>query len=39
MADGRGYLGLEVLAKSRLVLMTADQPKEESTDTIGAISA
>jgi putative transposase len=38
-ADGRRYLGLEVLAKSRLTLLTTDQPKEEPTTAIGAISA
>jgi putative transposase len=37
-ADGRRYLGLDVLAKSRLTLITTDQP-EEDTDTAGAISA
>ena len=36
-ADGRRYLGLDILAKSRLVLITTD--KEEPTQTIGAISA
>ena len=36
-ADGRRYLGLDVLAKSRLVLITTD--KEEATEPIGAISA
>ncbi|MGH3334045.1 MAG: transposase, partial [Nocardioidaceae bacterium] len=39
-ADGRRYLGLEALAKSRLTLITTDSPKkEEATDTTGAISA
>jgi putative transposase len=36
-ADGRRYLGLDILARSRLVLITND--KEETTQTIGAISA
>ncbi len=36
-ADGRRYLGLDILAKSRLALITTD--KEETTQTIGAISA
>ncbi len=35
-ADGRRYLGLDSLAKSRLVLIATD--KEGTTDTIGAIS-
>ena len=39
-ADGRRYLGLEALAKSRLTLITTDSPKkEDATDTTGAISA
>jgi putative transposase len=39
-ADGRRYLGLEVLGRSRLVLVSTDtQEKEDPTDTIGAISA
>ena len=40
-ADGRRYLGLEVLAKSRLVLITTDTNDKEHTrhDTLGAISA
>jgi putative transposase len=40
-ADGRRYLGLEVLNRSRLVLITTDtdHDKEETTDTVGAISA
>ncbi|MFT4084710.1 MAG: transposase, partial [Nocardioides sp.] len=37
-ADGRRYLGLDVLAKSRLTLITTNQP-EENTTTAGAISA
>lgn len=36
-ADGRRYVGLDILAKSRLVLITAD--KDDTTETIGAISA
>ena len=36
-ADGRRYLGLDILAKSRLVLITTD--KEEPIETIGATSA
>jgi transposase-like protein len=36
-ADGRRYLGLDILARSRLVLITND--KEETTQPIGAISA
>ena len=38
-ADGRRYLGLEVLGKSRLVLITTDSNDTEDTDTAGAISA
>jgi transposase-like protein len=38
-ADGRRYLGLEVLAKSRLVLITNDPTAEEAPEPIGAISA
>lgn len=39
-ADGRRYLGLDVLGRSRLVLVSTDtQEKEEPTDTVGAISA
>ena len=39
-ADGRRYLGLEALGRSRLVLVSTDtQEKEEPTDTVGAISA
>ena len=37
-ADGRRYLGLDVLAKSRLTLITSNDP-EEDTITAGAISA
>ncbi len=37
-ADGRRYLGLEVLAKARLVLITTDN-NQEAPDNIGAISA
>jgi putative transposase len=36
-ADGRRYLGLDILAKSRLVLITTE--KDEATETIGAICA
>jgi putative transposase len=36
-ADGRRYLGLEVVAKSRLTLITTDP--EEDTPPAGAISA
>jgi transposase-like protein len=40
-ADGRRYLGLEVLAKSRLALITTDtsDQKEEPTNTLSALSA
>jgi transposase-like protein len=41
-ADGRRYLGLEVLAKSRLVLITTDtgdDNRKEDTEPAGAISA
>jgi putative transposase len=40
-ADGRRYLGLEVLNRSRLVLITTDTEHEEedSTDPVSAISA
>ncbi len=38
-ADGRRYLGLEVLAKARLTLITTATDKETNTDTVGAISA
>ena len=38
-ADGRRYLGLEILGRSRLVLVTDTQEKEDPTDTVGAISA
>lgn len=39
-ADGRRYLGLEVLGRSRLALVSTDtQEKEKATDTVGAISA
>jgi putative transposase len=39
--DGRRYLGLVVLNRSRLVLSTTDtdNDKEGATDTVGAISA
>jgi hypothetical protein len=36
-ADGRRYLGLEVLTKSHLVLITTETAKEDTT--LGAISA
>jgi len=39
-ADGRRYLGLDVLNRSRLVLITTDtDDQKEDTTTIGAISA
>jgi len=38
-ADGRRYLGLDVLAKSRLTLITTETDKEANTDVVGAISA
>lgn len=38
-ADGRRYLGLDVLAKSRLTLITTATDKEANTDVLGAISA
>jgi hypothetical protein len=39
-ADGRRYLGLEVLTKSRLTLLATTPTEEEtSTEMIGAISA
>jgi mutator family transposase len=38
-ADGRRFLGLEVLAKSRLTLLTTPTDKETNTDIVGAISA
>ena len=37
-ADGRRYLGLDVLAKSRLTLITTETTEEEATTT-SAISA
>src|SRR5215213_5646539 len=37
-ADGRRYLGLDVLAKSRLTLITTDTTNEEDTNTASAIS-
>src|SRR4051794_11219310 len=37
-ADGRRYLGLEVLAKARLVLITSETDREEH-ENFGAISA
>jgi transposase-like protein len=39
LADGRRYLGLEVLNRSRLALITNPTPKETNNPTIGAISA
>jgi transposase-like protein len=40
-ADGRRYLGLDILQRSRLILITTehDNNTEEATDTAGAISA
>ncbi len=40
-ADGRRYLGLDILQRSRLILITTehDNKTEEATDTAGAISA
>jgi putative transposase len=38
-ADGRRYLGLDVLTKSRLTLVTTGTDKEDTTEPIGAISA
>ena len=38
-ADGRRYLGLDVLAKSRLTLITTTTDKETNTDVACAISA
>jgi putative transposase len=39
-ADGRRYLGLEVLSRSRLVLVSTDnQEKEDTGNSVGAISA
>ena len=38
LADGRRYLGLDILNRSRLVLITTDNNTEEAT-TAGAISA
>jgi putative transposase len=39
-ADGRRYLGLEVLSRSRLLLVSTDnQEKEDPGDSVGAISA
>lgn len=38
-ADGRRYLGLDVLAKSRLTLIPTETDQEANTETIGAISA
>ena len=38
-ADGRRYLGLEVLAKARMTLITTHPDKETSTHIAGAISA
>ncbi len=38
-AEGRRYLGLEVLNRSRLALITTHNPQEANNPTIGAISA
>ncbi len=40
-ADGRRYLGLDILQRSRLTLITTehDNNTEEATNTVGAISA
>lgn len=39
-ADGRRYLGLEVLSRSRLALITSTtNQNQEETTTVGAISA
>jgi putative transposase len=38
-ADGRRYLGLDVLAKSRLTLITTETDQEANTDAVSAISA
>ena len=38
-ADGRRYLGLDVLAKSRLTLIPTETDQEANTDAVGAISA
>jgi transposase-like protein len=38
-ADGRRYLGLEVLGRSRLALIPTDSHDKEDTDSAGAISA
>ena len=38
-ADGRRYLGLEVLAKSRLTVISTPTDMETSTDIVGAITA
>ena len=38
-ADGRRYLGLDVLAKSRLTLITTETEQEANTDAVSAISA
>ena len=37
-AEGRRYLGLDVLAKSRLILVTTGTGKENTT-SLGALSA
>ena len=39
-ADGRRYLGIDVLSRSRLALITSTtNQNQEATTTIGAISA
>jgi transposase-like protein len=38
-ADSRRYLGLDILAKSRLILITTDPDDAEQEDAISAISA
>ncbi|WP_298592002.1 IS256 family transposase [uncultured Kocuria sp.] len=38
-AEGRRYLGLDVLAKSRLSLVTTADTDQEDTTTLGALSA
>jgi hypothetical protein len=37
-ADGRRYLGLEVLAKSRRTLISTQTDKQTSPEILGAIS-
>ncbi len=38
-ADGRRYLGLEILVRSRLALITTNTPDNQEDPTLGAISA